>query len=215
MEKERSKAIIRSGYYFILTNFLLAALNIFIGVFSNSIAILSDASHSLIDAISGFIIIISEKLAKKKGNKDKRQKIERIATIIIAILIILTGIHIIIESIEKINNPGLVHYSGPVLTALLVGLLLKCSLALYLKIAGKKHKSSVLLASCTETANDALISLAVLLSVLIYVMSGVNIEAYISMIISLIIIKIGLEFIFPKITSKHHHPLDTDPTHGA
>ena len=63
--------------------------------------------------------------------------------------------------------------------------------------------------------NDMLISLAVLASVLFYYAWGVDIEAYISLGISLVIFKIGLEFIFPKLSKHHHHPLETDPSHGT
>ena len=101
-EKTRSKTILKSGYLFIATNFFLAVFNFLVGIVSNSIAITSDALHSLIDSISGFLVIITEKLATHKKLTKKREKIERIATIIIAIIIILAGIHILHEAIEKI-----------------------------------------------------------------------------------------------------------------
>ena len=88
MKSSRSKTIQKSGYIFILTNFLLAVFNIIVGIFANSLAIVSDAIHSLIDSISGFLIIISEKIANHKKFTEKREKIERITTIIIALIII-------------------------------------------------------------------------------------------------------------------------------
>ena len=66
MEKNRSKEIMKSGYLFIAINFLLAIFNLLIGFVSNSIAIVSDAAHSLIDSISGFLVIITEKIASAK-----------------------------------------------------------------------------------------------------------------------------------------------------
>ena len=212
MEK-RSKAIIKSGYLFILTNFLLAVFNIVIGIISNSIAIASDAIHSLVDSISGFLVIISEKLAHHKKFSDHRKRIERITTIIIALIIIATGVEILILSIKNIINPEEVDYSAPVMIVLIASILAKYGLAFYLKNTGKKIKSQVVLASGAETLNDCWISIAVLISAIIYLVWHINIESYVSVVISIIIIKIGLEFIFPHISHHHHHHLESDPDH--
>ena len=213
MKENRSKIIVKSGYLFILTNFLLAVFNVVIGLLSNSIAIISDAAHSLIDAVSGFLIILSEKLANFKKFTARREKIERITTVIIAIIIIAAGIDIVVESIKKILEPEEVDYSWPVIIILIASIITKYTLAAYLKKQGKKFSSSVLTASGAETLNDTWISVAVLASAIIYLIWHINIEAYVSLIISVIIIKVGLEFIFPHLSHHHHHPLETNPDH--
>lgn len=216
MKNSRSEIIVKSGFLFIVINILLSVFNIMVGLLSNSIAIVSDAIHSLIDAISGILVIVSEKLANHKKFSDKRAKIERITTIIIAIIIITTGMHIAVESIEKIIAPEEVDYSTPVIIVLVASIITKYLLAEYLKKTGNNAKSNVLVASSAETLNDTLISIAVLVSAIIYMMWQINIEAYVGIIISIIIMKIGLEFIFPHISShRHHHPFETDPTHGV
>jgi cation diffusion facilitator family transporter len=213
MEKSRSKTVVASGYYFILTNFLLGAFNIAVGLLSNSIAIISDAAHSFIDAISGLLVVISEKLANHKKYSEKREQIERITTILIALIIIAAGIHIVIEAVEKICEPEEVDYSLPTMIVLIASIIAKYALAFYLKRTGKRVKSKVLMASGAETMNDTLISVAVLISAIIYLIWKVDIEAYVSIAISLIIFKVGLEFIFPKISHHHHHHLESDPDH--
>lgn len=213
MEKSRSKTIIKSGYLFILTNFMLAIFNIVVGLLANSIAIISDATHSLIDAISGILVVVSEKLAGHKKFTNHRPKIERITTISIALIIIITGIHLIIESVEKITTPEEPEYSIATILVLIASLFTKYALARYLKITGKKIKSKVVVASGAETMNDAWISVAVLLSAIIYLIWHVDVASYVSIIISLIIIKVGLEFIFPHLTHHHHHHLEKDPDH--
>lgn len=213
MKSERSKTIIKCGYLFIVANFLLAVLNIVIGLISGSLAITSDAVHSLIDSVSGFLIIISEKLASHHKLTNYRAKIERITTITIAIIIIVAGIHIIVESIEKLIEPEPVEFSVWTFIVLVASIIIKYLLAYYLKKKGKEQKSGVLIASSAETMNDTWISVAVLASVIIYMIFHVDIEAYISIVIAIIIIKIGLEFIFPHISHHHHHPLETDPDH--
>ncbi|MBR2994122.1 cation diffusion facilitator family transporter [Candidatus Saccharibacteria bacterium] len=213
MDKKRSKIIVNSGYLFILTNFLLAIFNILVGMVSNSIAIFSDAIHSLTDTISGILVIVSEKLASHKKFNQKRTQIERTTTIIIAIIIIVIGVHIMIESFEAIIEPEQVDYSPAVIIVLIASIAVKYLLAAYLKNTGKKIKSNVLIASGAETMNDTLISIAVLTSAIIYLIWHIDLEAYLSAIIAIIIIKVGLEFIFPHLSKHHHHHLESDPDH--
>ena len=213
MEKGRSKTIVKSGYLFIATNFLLAVFNIVIGILANSVAIISDATHSLIDAISGFLVVVSEKLASHKKMTDYRTRIERATTIIIAIIIIITGIHIIVESIEKFTENDSPDYSVATIIVLIASILAKFALAKYLKTTGKRIKSKVVEASGAETMNDTWISVAVLISAIVYLIWKVDIEAYVSIIIALVIIKVGLEFIFPHISHHHHHHLEKDSDH--
>ncbi len=212
-ESNRSRTIVKSGYLFIATNFFLGVFNIIVGLISGSIAITSDAIHSFIDSISGFLVIISEKLASHHKLTAHRAKIERITTIIIALIIIITGIHIIVESIERLIVPDTPEYSIPVIIVLIASIAVKYLLASYLKKAGQSHHSTVLTASGVETFNDTLISLAVLFSAILYLITKIDIEAYISIIISAIIIKTGLEFIFPHISKHHHHHLESKSDH--
>jgi cation diffusion facilitator family transporter len=213
MKSSRSKTIQKSGYIFILTNFLLAVFNIIVGIFANSLAIVSDAIHSLIDSISGFLIIISEKIANHKKFTEKREKIERITTIIIALIIIALGIELIIDSIKNIITPEELNYSVATIIILVASIAAKFLLAQYLKNTGKSIKSNVLIASSAETMNDTWISIVVLASIIIYLIFNVNIESYASILIALIIVKIGLEFIFPHISKHHHHHLENNPDH--
>ncbi len=213
--KERSQIIIKSGYFFIAVNFLLAAFNLAVGLISGSLAITSDAAHSLIDAISGFIVIIGEKLAGHKKFKQNRAKIERLSTVFIALIILATGVHIVIEAIEKLTAPEAAapEYSAATVIVLVGSILAKFALATYLNRCGARYHSEVLSASGAETMNDMLISLAVFAAVIVYFAWGIDIEAYVPLAISLVIFKIGLEFIFPHLSRHHHHPLETDPDH--
>ena len=212
---ERSKVVLTSGFIFILTNIFLAIFNLVMGLISGSIAISSDAVHSLIDAISGFIIVGCERLLKHGKFSKNRKRIERITTSIIALIIIAAGVHISVESVEKIITPEEVEYSIWTVVVLIGSVAAKLWLSLYLKNNGKKYDSDVLVASSAETFNDMLISVAVFISILVYILFRVDIEAYISLGVALIIFKIGFEFLFPDMSHRHHHPLESDHSHGA
>ena len=210
---KRSQVIVKSGWLFILVNFLLAIFNLLVGVLSNSLAIASDAVHSLIDAVSGVLIIVSEKLASRSRFAERREKIERITTIAIAVIIILVGLEMLIASFKNIITPGEVDFSVPTIIILVASIATKWCFAVYLKKKGTQFKSDVLKASGAETMNDAWISITVLLSVIIYLIWHVNVESYISIVIAFVVIKIGFEFIFPHLSVHHHHPFDSNPDH--
>ena len=200
-----NKTVLKAGYIAIVVNLFLAIFKVIIGTISGSLAIMSDALHGLIDTISGIVIVVSEKLGSSKKFHQDHEKIEHAGAIAIAIIILAVGIHIIIESIEKLTHPEEIEYSLPVIIVLIASIIGKLLLGRYLKRTGKKVKSDTLIASSVETINDSIISGAVLLSALIYLIWQIDIEAYISLIISLIIIKLGLELIFPKFFKHHHH----------
>ena len=209
----RSQTIVKSGYLFIAMNFFLAVFNILVGVLSNSLAIVSDAIHSLTDSVAGFLIIVSEKFANHRKFSSYRIKIERITTIVIALIIILLGVELIISSIKNIITPEEVNYSVGTIIVLIASIATKFLLADYLKETGRKIKSNVLIASSAETMNDTWISIVVLASAIIYLIFKVDIESYASIFIALIIVKTGLEFIFPHTFHHHHHHLESNPDH--
>ena len=211
MSGERSKVILRSGWLFVATNFLLAGINLAAGLVSGSLAITADAKHSLIDSITGFLVILSEKyLARGKAD---RAKVERATTVAIAVIIIATGVHVVVEAAEALAETEAPEYS--VWTFLVLGVSngIKCALAVVLKRRGREQKSEVLRASGAETLNDMMISVAVLASLVVYLAFGVNVEPYVSLVIAMIIIKIGAEFLFPHLSRHHHHPLESDADH--
>lgn len=198
------KTVLKAGTIAILTNLLLAIFKIIIGAISNSLAVMSDATHGLIDTISGIIVIISEKVGSSHKFNKNHEKIEHIGALLIATIIIIVGIHIFIESIEKIITPEDVEYPAPVIIVLIISIVSKLLLGRYLRAAGHQANSDTLIASSVETINDSIISGAVLLSAIVYLIWHINIESYVSIIISAIIIKLGLGIIFPKL-SEHHH----------
>lgn len=200
-----SKAVLQAGYIAIATNLLLALFKIIVGALSNSLAIISDAVHGLVDTLSGIIVVASEKLGASKKYTNNHEKIEHIGAILIAIIIIAVGIHIIIESIEGIISPSEeISYSIPAILVLICSIIAKFLLGKYLKDTGTKVKSDTLIASSIETINDSAISGAVLISAITHLLWQTNIEPYISIIIAIIILKLGLQLLFPKIF-KHHH----------
>ena len=195
---EREKIIIRTSIIGIVANIFLAGFKAFIGLASKSIAITMDAVNNLSDALSSIITIVGTKLAAKAPDKTHplgHGRIEYISTMVIAVIILYAGVTAFIESVKKILNPEVPEYKVVSLIIIVVAIAVKIVLGTYVKKTGKKVKSDSLVASGTDALFDAIISTSTLVAAIIFMITGLSLESYLGAVISIIIIKSGLEML--------------------
>lgn len=194
----REKTIARVSLISILANVALAAFKAVAGLAASSISIILDAVNNLSDALSSIITIIGIKLAGKKPDKKHpygHGRIEYISASIISAIILYAGFTALKESIVKIIHPTRPNYSSLTLIILATAILVKLLLASFVTKAGKKAMSKALEASGDDARNDALLSASVLASALVMRFFGLSLEAYVSVLISVFIIKSGIEML--------------------
>lgn len=192
----REKVIVRTSITGIIANVLLAAFKAVVGLLSNSIAVVLDAVNNLSDAISSIVTIIGAKIANKKPDKKHplgHGRVEYISAMVVAAIILYAGITSLIESIKKIIEPETPDYSIVSLVIIAAAIVVKILLGRYVKAQGKKVNSSSLIASGADATFDAVLSLSVLVCALIFIFTGLSLEAYVGIIISGFIIKAGIE----------------------
>lgn len=195
MNKSRKIEIIKTSIIGIITNILLSGFKAIIGILSSSIAIIVDAINNLTDALSSIITIIGAKLAGKKPDKEHpfgHGRMEYISALTISIIITYAGFTTLIEGIKKIIIPKLPNYNKYTTIILIIATIVKIVLGIYFKKIGKKVKSESLINSGVDALIDAIISTSTLFASIIYIVFKINLEAYIAIIISLIIIKSGI-----------------------
>lgn len=194
----RDRIIIRTSIIGIIANLLLAGFKAVIGILTNSIAITLDAVNNTSDALSSVVTIIGTKLAGKQPDKKHPLgygRIEYLSTMIIAAIVLYAGITSMTESVDKILNPEVADYSTVSLVIIAVAIFVKVFLGLYVKRTGQKVNSGSLIASGTDALFDAVLSTSVLVSAIIFVVWDVSLEAYVGAVISVFIIKSGIEMI--------------------
>ena len=194
----REKAIARTSAISIFANITLAAFKALIGMASSSISIILDAVNNLSDALSSIITIIGIKLAAKKPDKKHpygHGRIEYISASAISVIVLYAGLAALKESIVKIIRPQKPDYTSATIIILAAAILVKIFLGFYVKRVGKKVSSKALEASGDDAKNDALLSASVLASVLALKFFGVSLEAYVGVLISIFIIKNGIEIL--------------------
>lgn len=195
---DRKQEIIRTGYIGIATNVLIAAAKAFVGVLSGSIAIVLDAVNNTADALSSVLTIVGAKLAGKPAD-DKHPfgygRIEYFSAVIIAILILFAGVSSLVESVQAVLHPSEQDYSLVTLGVISITLVVKALLGIYTKRQGKKHGSDSLIASGSECIVDCFLSGATLVSALVMFLFDVSLDAYLAVILSCVIIKLGFEML--------------------
>ncbi|WP_026498517.1 cation diffusion facilitator family transporter [Butyrivibrio sp. WCD2001] len=195
---DRNKTIIKTSIIGIVTNILLASFKAAVGIISGSIAIVLDAVNNLSDALSSVITIIGTKLAGKEPDKKHPLgygRIEYLSAAMISVIVLYAGITSFVESIKKIISPEKPSYQTASIVIIAVAVVVKIVLGTYVKKVGEKVNSESLVASGQDAKLDSVISAATLLAAIIFLASGVSLEAYLAAVISIVIIKAGLEML--------------------
>lgn len=214
-EKDREKVIITTSIIGIVTNAILVVFKMLVGIFTNSIAVTLDAVNNLSDALSSVITIIGTRLAGRDPDKKHplgHGRTEYITAMIVSAIVLYAGLTSLWESIKKIINPEPANYSKVSLVIIFVAVLVKLALGTYVKKKGESVNSSSLIASGEDARFDGIISFSVFASALIYIFTNISLEAYVGVVISLLIIKSGLEMIREAIDDIVGHRPDSDVT---
>lgn len=195
---QRDKIIVRTSVIGILANVFLAGFKATVGAVSGSIAVILDAVNNLSDALSSVITIIGTKLAGKKPDKKHPYgygRIEYITAVLISMIVLYAGVTSLVESVKKILHPELPDYSAVGLVIIAVAVVVKVLLGRYVKGVGEKVNSDSLIASGKDATLDSIISASTLAAAAIYLLWHVSLEAWLGAVISLVIIKSGIEML--------------------
>ena len=195
---DRNTQIIRTSWIGIAANVLLAAFKAGVGIVASSVAIVMDAVNNLSDALSSVITIVGTKLSQRPADRKHPfgfGRIEYFSAIIIAVIVLSAGITSLIESVKKIFHPTEPSYTTVTLVVIVVAIAVKIVLGLFVKRKGTQLKSDALIASGSDALFDAIITLATLVSAGIMLLWNVSIDGYLGALISLVIIKAGIEML--------------------
>lgn len=189
---ERQRIITKTSIVGIIANLIIASIKILIGIVANSLAIVSEGVNNATDSASSFIMLIGTKLSTKKPDEDHpfgHGRIEYLTGLVIGIIILMTGIGLIRESIYSIMQP-----KGMSVNALAVGIIVfsaiaKYTLGEYTMRKGKSVESDALIAIGKDSKNDSFISIITIVSSLIFIFTGYSLDAYAGLIFSLVVLK--------------------------
>ena len=195
---DRDRQIVRTSFVGIAGNVVLAAFKAAVGALTGSIAIVLDAVNNLSDALSSLITIIGTRLASRPADRKHPYgygRIEYMSAIIIASIVLAAGVTSLRESVMAIIKPSTPSYDMVSIIILIVAVIAKVFLGRYFIGVGRKVSSDSLIASGTDATMDAAISSATVIAALLYLTLGISVEAWLGGLISVVIIKSGIEML--------------------
>ena len=201
---ERNKKVIKVSIVGIIANVFLAIFKAVIGLMTGSIAIVLDAVNNTSDVASSVITIVGTKLANKAPDKKHpfgHGRIEYLTAMIIAVIIMYAGISALIESVKKIINPTTPEYNTISLVIIVIAIIVKIVLGKFVTKKGKELNSSSLENSGHDAIFDSIISTSTLIAAIIFIVTSFSLEAYLGIIISLFIVRSGIEMLREAISS--------------
>ena len=213
----RERTIVRTSLIGIAANVLLAAFKAAVGLAANSIAIVLDAVNNLTDALSSIITIFGAKLGGRKPDREHplgHGRYEYLSALVIAGIILYAGITALIESGKKIIWPEEPGYEIITLVVIASAVLVKIVLGRYVSATGKRVNSSSLAASGKDALFDAALSASVLVAAILFMLTGINIEAWVGAAIAIVIVKAGIDILRETLDDILGHRPDAELSRG-
>ena len=191
----RKKYGMLTGILGIILNVILAVGKFIAGILSGSISIMADAFNNLSDAGSSVISLLGFCMADKKPDHDHpfgHGRMEYIAGLFVSLLIMVMGFELAKSSIEKIIHPKDVEAGLVSIVILIIAIIVKIYMHLYNRIYGARIDSASMKATAVDSLSDTIATTVVLISIIISHYTGINIDGYAGVLVSLFIFYAGI-----------------------
>ena len=192
----RSKIGMFQGWVSVVVNGLLFSIKLSLGLMVGAVSLIADAVHTLSDVISSGVVIWGFKQAEKPADVEHpygHGRAEYIATLIIAVLLVVAGIEFIQVAIERIQNPGLVTADWWMIILLSATILLKELTARYAEFLSGKIASGTLHADAWHHRSDAISSLLVVIALVAGKNGYSSVDGWAGLGVALFLIYTGYE----------------------
>ncbi len=179
----------------IFCNVLLFAVKWTIGYLLHSISVMADAFNNLSDAGSSVIGLVGVKMASKPADQDHpfgHGRIEYIAALIVAFLVMEVGFTFLKDAVGKIRNPEELRFQAVSVVILILSVGVKLWMCFFNRKLGRRIDSKVMLATSADALGDVVTTTATIASVLFFRITGVNIDGIVGLGVSLVVMWAGI-----------------------
>ena len=180
----------------IFCNIILFVAKFLIGSMSHSVSIIADGFNNLSDAGSSIISFAGIKMASKPADEEHpfgHGRMEYVTALVVAFLVIDIGLSFLKDSVSKIRNPEDIQFHVISIVVLVLSIVVKLWLGFFNKKLGKKIDSKVMMASAADAKGDVLATSATIVSILVYYFFDLNIDSFVGIGVSLVVMKAGIE----------------------
>ena len=180
----------------IVCNTVMVVFKLIVSFITYSISVRADALNNLSDVGSNIATLFGFKLANKHPDSEHPYgygRMEYISGLVVSFLILLMGISALKDSFLKIIHPEDLNSSFVAYIVLTVSILIKIVMSYVNNKAGKEIKSDTLIAAGQDSRNDAIMTFTTLLCLLIHEITDIQLDAYAGFVVSLFVLKSGIE----------------------
>ena len=185
-----------SGAVGIICNCLLAAGKLIVGHMTSSMSITADGLNNLSDGASSIVTLLGFKLAEKPADRKHpygHARIEYIAGLTVAVMILFIGLELGKSSVQKFINPEPIEFSFTAVWVLCASILVKLFMMLFNLKMGRRINSNALLATAADSRNDVMTTSAVLAASIVEHLCDVRIDGVMGIAVSLFILYSGVK----------------------
>ena len=185
-----------SGAVGIICNCLLAAGKLIVGHMTSSMSITADGLNNLSDGASSIVTLLGFKLAEKPADRKHpygHARIEYIAGLTVAVMILFIGLELGKSSVQKFINPAPIEFSFTAVWVLCASILVKLFMMLFNLKMGRRINSNTLLATAADSRNDVMTTSAVLAASIVEHFYDVRIDGVMGIAVSLFILYSGIK----------------------
>ena len=194
--KMRERCGARAGQVGIGVNLLLFAVKLAIGLISGAISIVADALNNLSDAGSSLVMLLGFRIAARPADPEHpfgHGRVEYLTGLFVAVVILFVGFQLLQSSVVKILHPEDLAVDWVTGGVLLLSVFGKLALAHFYQIVGDRIQSAAIRAAAADSRSDCLATAAVLLSLILYVGTGWNVDGAAGVFVALFILYSGWE----------------------
>lgn len=179
----------------ILCNVLLFVVKCAVGYLLHSISVMADAFNNLSDAGSSVIGLVGVKMASKPADRDHpfgHGRIEYIAALIVAFLVMEVGFSFLKDAVGKIREPEELKFQAVSVVILVLSVGVKLWLGYFNRKLGRRIDSKVMMATAADAMGDVITTTATIASLIFFRMTGVNIDGVVGLGVSLVVMWAGV-----------------------
>lgn len=185
-----------AGVVGIVCNFFLSIVKLAAGTAAVSVSITADALNNLSDCVSSLITLLGFRMAQRPADQEHpygHARIEYMTGMIVSFLILMMGAELAKSSLSKIVHPSVSNLETAAIFILTLSIAAKIWLYLFNRSLGKRIRSAALQATATDSRNDAVATLAVLLGCLADRAWNINADGYVGLAVAVFILYSGID----------------------
>lgn len=195
---QMQQAAKRSTWVSVVVNTILSALQIAVGFFAQSQALIADGIHSLSDLLSDFVVLIAGRYSVKEadeGHPYGHRRYENAASLVLGALLLSVAVGMIFRAVEKFAEPNAIAQVHSIaLWVALLTLLMKEALFRYMLAAAKRVRSGMLAANAWHARSDAASSLVVAIGIVGNLMGYPLLDPLAALIVGIMVGRMGIRF---------------------